>query len=61
MVARLILLCGLPGSGKSTLATQLAREQKLVRFSPDQWKSELGLDFFDERAQPLPGLDRRTE
>ncbi len=50
-MARLVLLCGLPGSGKSTFATHLAREQQLVRFSPDQWKSELGLDFFDEAAR----------
>jgi predicted kinase len=50
-MARLVLLCGLPGSGKSTFATELAREQELVRFSPDQWKAELGIDFFDEPAR----------
>lgn len=50
-MARVILVCGLPGSGKSTLAERLAREQGLVRFNPDQWMADLGMDLFDEDAR----------
>jgi predicted kinase len=46
--ARLILICGLPGSGKTTLAKQLAAEVPAVRLCPDEWKYDLGIDYYDE-------------
>jgi predicted kinase len=46
--ARLILICGLPGSGKTTLAKQLAPEVPAVRLSPDEWKHDLDIDYYDE-------------
>jgi len=46
--ARLILVCGLPGSGKTTLAKQLAAEVPAVRLCPDEWKHDLGIDYYDE-------------
>ncbi len=49
--ARLILICGLPGSGKTTFATQLASTIAAVRFSPDEWKHDLGIDYYDEDAR----------
>lgn len=49
--ARLIVICGLPGSGKTTLATELAPKVPAVRFSPDEWKHDLGLDYYDEPAR----------
>jgi predicted kinase len=42
------LLCGLPGSGKTTLAKRLASEVPALRVCPDEWKADLGVDFFDE-------------
>jgi predicted kinase len=51
--ARLILICGLPGSGKTTLAKQLATERQAVRLSPDEWKHELGIDYYDEPKRVL--------
>src|SRR4051794_30799972 len=45
---RLILVCGLPGSGKTTLARRLAPEVPAVRFCPDEWKHDLGIDYYDE-------------
>ena len=45
---RLILICGLPGSGKTTLAKKLAPEVPAVRFCPDEWKHDLGMDYYDE-------------
>src|SRR5918999_127401 len=49
--ARLILICGLPGSGKTTLAEQLAPIVRAVRLSPDEWKHDLGIDYYDEQAR----------
>ena len=49
--ARLILICGLPGAGKTTLATRLAQEVGAVRLSPDEWKFDLGIDFYDEEGR----------
>jgi predicted kinase len=49
--ARLILVCGLPGSGKTTLAKQLAPEVPAVRFCPDEWKHDLGIDYYDEQRR----------
>ena len=46
--ARLILICGLPGSGKTTLARRLASEVPAVRFCTDEWKHDLGIDYYDE-------------
>jgi predicted kinase len=49
--ARLILICGLPGSGKTTLARQLASEAGAVRLCPDEWKHDLGIDYYDEPSR----------
>jgi len=49
--ARLILICGLPGSGKTTLAKQLAPEVPAVRLCPDEWKHDLGIDYYDEQSR----------
>ncbi len=49
--ARLILICGLPGSGKTTLAKQLASEVPAVRFCPDEWKHDLGIDYYEEQSR----------
>ena len=49
--ARLILICGLPGSGKTTLAKQLAPNVPAVRLSPDEWKHDLGIDYYDEQRR----------
>lgn len=49
--ARLILICGLPGSGKTTLAKQLAPEVRAVRLCPDEWKHDLGIDYYDEQRR----------
>ena len=49
--ARLILICGLPGSGKTTLAKRLAPELGAVRLSPDEWKHDLGIDYYDEEGR----------
>lgn len=47
----LILMCGLPASGKTTYGRKLAEETGIVRFCPDEWKADLGIDFFDEEAR----------
>ena len=49
--ARLILICGLPGSGKTTLAKQLAPHVRAVRLCPDEWKHDLGIDYYDEPSR----------
>jgi predicted kinase len=49
--ARLILICGLPGSGKTTFARQLAPKVPAVRLSPDEWKHDLGIDYYDEQGR----------
>jgi predicted kinase len=48
VAARFIFLCGLPGSGKSTVARVLADELGAIRFSPDEWMHQIGLDLFDQ-------------
>jgi predicted kinase len=48
---RVILLCGLPGSGKTTTALRLAAGGRVVRMSPDEWMTQLGIDLFDELAR----------
>ena len=48
---RLILICGLPGSGKTTLAKELAPTVPAVRLCPDEWKHDLGIDYYDERRR----------
>ncbi len=50
---RLILICGLPGSGKTTLAKQLDAAVPAVRFCPDEWKHDLGIDYYDEDKRVL--------
>ena len=55
--ARLILICGLPGSGKTTRARQLASGVPAVRLCPDEWKHDLGIDFYDEDGRVR--LERR--
>jgi predicted kinase len=49
--ARLIVICGLPGSGKTTFAKQLAPKVPAVRLSPDEWKHDLGIDYYDEQSR----------
>ena len=49
--ARLILICGLPGSGKTTLAKNLAEEVPALRLCPDEWKHDLGIDYYDEQGR----------
>ena len=51
MPGRLVLVCGLPGAGKTTTALQLVAEQGGVRFSPDEWMHELGIDLLDQPAR----------
>ncbi|MEY2418303.1 MAG: hypothetical protein QOG90_983 [Actinomycetota bacterium] len=49
MSPRLFVTCGLPGSGKTTLAQQLAADHDAVRFSPDEWMT----DLWDEATRAL--------
>jgi predicted kinase len=45
---RLIIVCGLPGAGKTMRAKQLERALHAVRFCPDDWMEQLGIDVWDE-------------
>ena len=45
------LICGLPGSGKSTLAAELARRERTIWLSPDEWMSRIVGDGYDERRR----------
>ena len=53
VVARLVLLCGLPGAGKTTLALRLERELPALRLCPDDWMTALGHDLFDDAARDV--------
>jgi predicted kinase len=54
---RLFIVCGLPGSGKTTRAKQLEAKFEAVRFCPDEWLAELGLDLCDEvRREKIEAL-----
>lgn len=46
--ARLFIVCGLPGSGKTTRAKQLEARFSAIRFCPDEWLANLGLDVYDK-------------
>ena len=48
---RLILMCGLPGAGKTTEARKLAAALPIVRLSPDEWLTAIGLNIHDEPAR----------
>jgi len=47
----LIIVCGLPGAGKTALAMKLAPSRRAVRFSPDEWMEQLGIDIWDATAR----------
>ena len=49
--AALVIVCGLPGSGKTTHARLLEPTLNAVRFSPDEWMEQLGIDLHDEAAR----------
>jgi predicted kinase len=52
-MATLFLICGLPGAGKKTLARELEQQHSAIRFSPDEWITQIIADVND-RAE----LDR---
>jgi len=57
---RVIIVGGLPGAGKTTLARRLERECPGVRFDPDAWMADLGIDLFDQAARArVEGLQWR--
>jgi predicted kinase len=41
-------VCGLPGAGKTTFARKLENMCGAVRFCPDEWLADLGLEVYDE-------------
>jgi predicted kinase len=43
----LFLICGLPGAGKTTLAKELEQQHSAIRFSPDEWISQIIADVHD--------------
>ncbi len=47
----LILVCGLPGAGKTTHARKLEAVRGAIRFCPDEWMDDLGIDLYDEAAR----------
>ena len=49
-MAAIHMICGPVGAGKTTYAIQLAKELRAVRFSIDDWISEL---FFPDKPEPL--------
>jgi predicted kinase len=51
------IICGSTGAGKTTYATALAQRTKGVRFSIDEWMSQL---FIADQPDP-PDLDWTTE
>lgn len=44
----LYVVVGLPGAGKTTRALVLAGQHSAIRFNPDEWMTDLGVDLFDE-------------
>jgi hypothetical protein len=53
---RLVLLCGLPGSGKTTLGRRLETELSAMRFCPDDWLTDLGVDLDETMRERLEQL-----
>ena len=49
--ATLTIVCGLPGSGKTTHARALEAMGNAVRFSPDEWMEQLGINLHDEATR----------
>lgn len=50
-VGKVILICGLPGSGKTTLAGELTETLGAVRFSPDEWMTDMKVSLWDSQAR----------